>query len=412
MPLMVVLAAALLPAVVLAASATQRHPARAFHIHNPTGAAVTEVHMVQSSHFDGGCKTFGCTATLAAGEPDRCAQRHAEPYAYHIVNRWLDEYFLEAVALANATRAGTGLPRYRHMAQPWLLALLLDCEHAGMRAWPGSGWSTLGAPTLHCPNRSTIAEVRGAVLRGDIFYHAFPHDGEATAFPSAELFDAALGVARGLSSDLGLPSPTAVSQRDVPGWSRATIPLLANRGIQGLSLGAGTPPGKPDTPAIFVWKDVPSGTDVVVTYESKYGDISTVFVLPNGVAMAAAWSGDNTGPGSLAGFLNDTATLQAKFPSAKVLSSTFDAFFAIANQKDVKAQLPVVTQELGDGWLYGVPSDPLKNAMFREVDRQRSACIRCKFEHTVPFNFSKEFREEKKTAKKKTESPRAATFHE
>ena len=122
---MVVLAAALLPAVVLAASATQRHPARAFHIHNPTGAAVTEVHMVQSSHFDGGCKTFGCTATLAAGEPDRCAQRHAEPYAYHIVNRWLDDYFLEAVALANATRAGTGLPRYRHMAQPWLLALLL-----------------------------------------------------------------------------------------------------------------------------------------------------------------------------------------------------------------------------------------------------------------------------------------------
>jgi hypothetical protein len=166
-----------------------------------------------------------------------------------------------------------------------------------------------------------------------------------------------------------------VSQRDVPGWSRATIPLLAKRGIQGLSFGAGTPPGKPDTPALFVWKDLPSGTDVVTTYESKYGDISTVFVLPNGVAMAAAWSGDNTGPGSLADFLNDTATLQARFPAAKILSSTFDAFFAIANQKQVKAQLPVVTQEIGDGWLYGVPSDPLKNAMFREVDRQRAVCI-------------------------------------
>ena len=57
-----------------------------------------------------------------------------------------DEYFLEAVALANATRAGTGLPRYRHMAQPWLLALLLDCERAGMRAWLAEGESVIKCP--------------------------------------------------------------------------------------------------------------------------------------------------------------------------------------------------------------------------------------------------------------------------
>ena len=143
---------------------------------------------------------------------------------------------------------------------------------------------------------------------------AFPHDGEASAFPSASLFDAALGIARSLSSDLDIPQPTAVSQRDVPGWTRATIPLLTKRGIQGLSFGAGTPPGKPDTPALFVWRDEPSGTEVVTTYESKYGDISTVFVLPTGVALVADWKGDNTGPGTLADFLNDTASLQAEFP--------------------------------------------------------------------------------------------------
>ena len=27
------------------------------------------------------------------------------------------------------------------------------------------------------------------------------------------------------------------------------------------------------------------------------------------------------------------------------------------------------------GWIYGVPSDPLKNAQFREAGRQRAACI-------------------------------------
>ena len=46
------------------------------------------------------------------------------------------------------------------------------------------------------------------------------------------------------------------------------------RGIRGLSFGAGTPPGKPDTPPLFVWKDLLSGTDVVVTYESKYGSVA------------------------------------------------------------------------------------------------------------------------------------------
>ena len=84
------LAALLRTLLLLASAARNAAAASSFHVHNPTGAAVTEVHMVQSSHFDGGCKTFGCTATLAAGEPDRCAKQHAEPFAYHIVNRWFD----------------------------------------------------------------------------------------------------------------------------------------------------------------------------------------------------------------------------------------------------------------------------------------------------------------------------------
>ena len=28
-----------------------------------------------------------------------------------------------------------------------------------------------------------------------------------------------------------------------------------------------------------------------------------------------------------------------------------------------------------DGWIYGVPSDPLKNAQFREAARQRLVCV-------------------------------------
>jgi hypothetical protein len=46
-----------------------------------------------------------------------------------------------------------------------------------------------------------------------------------------------------LSEQLGIPPPRAVSQRDVPGWTRAALPHLARHNVTGLSFGAGTPPG-------------------------------------------------------------------------------------------------------------------------------------------------------------------------
>jgi hypothetical protein len=320
-------------------------------VHNPTNVTVKTVHLIQSSHFDSGCKVHECTATLAEGEPDRCS-RGSEPFSYNVINRYFDEFLPKAASLANAMR-GSSTP-YKHMTQPFLLALFFDCENAGLRSWPGSGWPE-NVPVLHCPNATTRAAVRGALQRGDIFFHGFPHNAQASAYPDAGLFDAALGIAASLSDELGIQRPTAVSQRDVPGWTRATIPLLARRGINGLSFGAGGPPGKPDTPPVFVWRDEASGTDVVVTYETKYGDATQVFVLPNGVALAAGWYGDNQGPESIENAQKDYALLRQRFPAAKVMSSTFDAFFAVANQEEVKSQLPVVTAEIGDGWLYGVP---------------------------------------------------------
>ena len=65
----------------------------------------------------------------------------------------------------------------------------------------------------------------------------------------------------------------------------------------------------------------------------------------------------------LSAFVRDAPLLQA----AEVTASTFDGFFAVANRPDIKARLPVVTKEIEDGWIHGVPSDPLKNAQFREA---------------------------------------------
>ena len=49
------------------------------------------------------------------------------------------------------------------------------------------------------------------------------------------------------------------------------------------------------------------------------------------------------------------------FPNAKIVASTFDNFtqhiLPLANDAD---SVPVMTQEMGDTWVYGVPSDPQK----------------------------------------------------
>ena len=74
---------------------------------------------------------------------------------------------------------------YTYMTQSWVASLYLDCERAGMLSWPGSGATTVGLPNLHCPNASSILAFKAALRRGDIFLHAFPHDGEASYYPDS-----------------------------------------------------------------------------------------------------------------------------------------------------------------------------------------------------------------------------------
>jgi len=354
--------------------------------YNPYGVEVTEVHAVISAHFDAGCKTPGC-GKLVGDEPDRCAavgprvpnsNAKGEPWAYHILNRYFDQFISDAIGYAKMTPLKPGAAKYKYMIQPWVVALFLDCENSGIASWDGSGFPKAGMPVLHCPNQTAINDLKLALKRGDLYMNAFAHNAEASYYPDSDIFVSALKVGADIADELGIDRAVTVSQRDVPGWTRAALPLLKANGIIGLSFGAGTPPGKPDTPPLFVWRDEASDTDMVTTYETAYGTASTVFVLPNGVALAACWDGDNRGAPPIDFAQGAVDQISQKYSGANVTVSTFDAFFKIANQADIKSQLPVVTSEIGDGWIYGVPSDPLKNAQFREACRLRKECIESK----------------------------------
>jgi hypothetical protein len=70
-------------------------------------------------------------------------------------------------------------------------------------------------------------------------------------------------------------------QRDVPGLSRASIPVFVSQGIKAISVGvnAGSaPPGVPwYTP--FTWRDEPSGTDILAFWHPGEGFIDCVLSL-------------------------------------------------------------------------------------------------------------------------------------
>lgn len=64
---------------------------------------------------------------------------------------------------------------------------------------------------------------------------------------------------------------------------------------------------------------------------------------------------------------------RAAFPGATVKASTFEAFVdELAPHAD---ELEVVTGEIGDSWVHGVASDPVKVKNFRAMMRMRSQCL-------------------------------------
>jgi hypothetical protein len=132
-----------------------------------------------------------------------------------------------------------------------------------------------------------------------------------------------------------------------------------------------------------VWKDLATDTSVLFVFDHGYG--GGLHVLPsNGVALYCAWNTDNGGPMPQADVKTVYTQLRQKYPNAIVHESTFDKFYDVANAH--REGLPVITKEIGDTWLYGVPSDPFKNQMFRELSRLRRDCVERERDPCDPAN--------------------------
>lgn len=276
-----------------------------------------QVHLVFKTHFDAGFTDLANT----------------------VLDRYLEQHIPHAIRLARELRDSGG-DRFVWTTGAWLIHEFLE------RA-----------------NPTDRKEMEGAILAGDIAWHALPFTTHSELM-TADLFRFGLGVSQKLDQRFGRQT-IAAKMTDVPGHTRAIVPLLAEAGVRFLHLGVNPASPPPDTPEVFRWRD-PAGAEVIVNYtRDSYGRSFALDGFDH--VLAFAHSGDNAGPQSTAEVRESYDTVRREFPDAEVRASTLDAFARDLLQ--VNDQLPVLTAEIGDSWIHGVATDPYKTACYRRLDR-------------------------------------------
>ncbi|WP_240233164.1 DUF5054 domain-containing protein [Devosia lacusdianchii] len=215
---------------------------------------------------------------------------------------------------------------------------------------------------LNSQDAARIKRLERAIERGLIAWHALPFTTH-TELMSPALFRAGLSYAQELDRRFGKTS-IAAKMTDVPGHTLGMVPLLAEAGVKFLHLGVNTASPVPDVPPIFRWR-APDGSELVVMYQASYGE--TDFPAGDDIGLSFAHTNDNIGPQSVGQTVEALRGLHHAHPDADIGASTLDAFGAEMWAR--RDSLPVITQEIGDSWIFGTATDPQKLARFRALQR-------------------------------------------
>jgi hypothetical protein len=215
---------------------------------------------------------------------------------------------------------------------------------------------------LNSQDAERVKRLERAIERGLIAWHALPFTTH-TELMSSPLFRAGLSYAQELDLRFG-KSTIAAKMTDVPGHTLGMVSPMAEAGIRFLHLGVNTASPVPDVPPIFRWR-APDQSELVVMYQASYG--ATDFPAGPDIGLSFAHTNDNIGPQSVGQTVDALRALHHAYPDAEIGASTLDAFGAEMWAR--RAQFPVLEQEIGDSWIHGAASDPLKLARFRTLQR-------------------------------------------
>jgi hypothetical protein len=258
-----------------------------------------------------------------------------------VMRLYFDRYFPQAIQVANLLRQA-GEERYVWTTGSWLLYEYLEQTTGEQRR-----------------------RAEQAVAAGDLAWHALPFSWE-TEMLDRPMIVGALGLSQSLDRRFGRTT-TGAKMSDVPGHSIGIVGPLAENGVKLLDIGVNGASTPPDVPPLFVWKVAEGASLIMMHHHKGYGGV--VRVPGSDLAVAVEMRDDNAGPHSVDEVKKIYAGLRHRFPNAKVTAASLSE---IANAVGpYRSNLPVVTQEIGDTWIYGAPSDPVKVARYREVARLR-----------------------------------------
>jgi hypothetical protein len=258
-----------------------------------------------------------------------------------VVGMYFHKYFPEAMSIAAASRE-QGSDRYIWTTGSWLVYKYL--EQAGP---------------------AERRRMEQALVAGDLAWHGLPFSWQ-TEMLDPSMIRGAVGLSQTLDRRFG-KTTTGSKMTDVPGHTRGLITPLIESGITFLDIGVNAASTPPQVPSIFNWYDGRNSLTVMY-HRHDYGGL--VVIPGSDLAVDIEVRTDNSGPHTPAEIAAIYAKLRRRFPNSQVSAASLTE---IANAVvPLRANLLHVTQEIGDTWIYGVPSDPIKVARYRETMRLRS----------------------------------------
>ncbi len=225
-------------------------------------------------------------------------------------------------------------------------------------------WRYLQTATPEAVNR-----LEKAIAEGDIVWNGVPYTVESESM-NLDLFETCLALSRKLDRKYGKHT-VAAKMTDVPGHTRSIIAPLTRAGIGFLHIGVNYACPVPAVPPFCRWRD-PAGNELILAYQQDYGEES---VLPDGkTAIAINFTGDNHGPHSYEAVKSIYANLRERYPNAQLIPASFNE--VACELMKMKDRLPVVTSEIGDTWIYGYGSAPVRMVKFRALSSLYSQWLR------------------------------------
>lgn len=261
-------------------------------------------------------------------------------YAENIRRKYLEDFIPGAIELAKKVNVN-GQKNFVWTTGSWIIKEALEQSDEGRRD-----------------------ELVRAIKQGDIAAHGLPFTTHTELFDK-DTFDFGLSIVDGIDAIRGQKT-VAAKMTDVPGHTRAIVPLLAKHGIKFLHIGVNGVSAMPEVPECFLWKC--GDAQVVVVYSGDYGGAFKSDLIDE--VLYFDHTVDNRGAPSPERVLEKLADIQKEFPDYEVTAGTLDEFAECIWA--VRDRLPVFEGEIGDTWIHGAASDPYKAAALRTLMHLKS----------------------------------------